>query len=135
MIIFTRMPWAQPVWALPVVTTIAPSERYYHARGRKPKSLTERAKQMIMQLRRWLPNRQLVIVGDSSYAALDLLAACQALTRPYHGELSLANGCRLVRTGSALSRQGAPTSERRSTARAIASKVLIGNNRVRQARR
>lgn len=37
---------------------------------------------MIKVLRRWLPKRRLVIGGDSSYAALDLLAACQALFEP-----------------------------------------------------
>ena len=82
LMLLTPIPWAQRVWALPVMTAIAPSERYYETRGRKPKTLTERAQQMIKQLRRWLPQRQLVMVGDSSYAALDLLATCQALAEP-----------------------------------------------------
>jgi hypothetical protein len=80
--LLTPIPWAQRNWALPVMTALAPSERYYATRGRKPKTLTERALQMIKQLRRWLPDRKLVMVGDSSYAALDLLAACQTLTQP-----------------------------------------------------
>ncbi len=37
---------------------------------------------MILQLRRWLPNRPLVLVADSSYAALHLLHFCQSMTRP-----------------------------------------------------
>ena len=37
---------------------------------------------MIKQLRRWLPKRMLVVVADSSYAALDLLHACQSLAQP-----------------------------------------------------
>jgi len=78
--LLTPIAWAERIWALPVMTVLAPSERYYETRGRKPKTLTERAIQMIKQLRRWLPNRRLVIVGDSSYAALDLLATCQALS-------------------------------------------------------
>ena len=82
LMLLTPIPWVQRNWALPVMTAIAPSERYYEARGRTPKTLTERAMQMIKQLRRWLPNRKLVMVGDSSYAALDLLAACQALSEP-----------------------------------------------------
>lgn len=82
LMLLTPIPWAQRIWALPVMTAIAPSERYYETRDRKPKTLTERAQQMIKQLRRWLPERQLVIVGDSSYAALDLLATCQALAEP-----------------------------------------------------
>ena len=40
------------------------------------------AHQMIIQLRRWLPQRALVIVADSSYAVLDLLHFCQSLLKP-----------------------------------------------------
>src|SRR5512145_956886 len=82
LMLLTPIPWAERIWALPVMTALAPSERYYETRGRTPKTLTERALQMIRQLRQWLPKRRLVIVGDSSYAALDLLAAGQALPEP-----------------------------------------------------
>jgi hypothetical protein len=82
LMVLTAIPWAERIWALPVMTAVAPSERYYEERGRRPKTLTERAQQMIFQLRRWLPGRSLVIVGDNSYAALDLLAACQTLPEP-----------------------------------------------------
>ena len=82
LMLLTSIPWAERVWALPVMTVVAPSARYYEERGRQPKTLTERAQQMIMQLRRWQPKRKIVIVGDNSYAALDLLAACQALSDP-----------------------------------------------------
>lgn len=37
---------------------------------------------MIYQLRRWLPHRPLIVVGDNSYAALDFLHACQSLANP-----------------------------------------------------
>jgi hypothetical protein len=78
----TMIPWAARVWALPVLTAPAPSERYYRQRGRSPKTLLQRAFQMIAQLRRWLPHRDLVVVADSSYAALDFLHACQSLKNP-----------------------------------------------------
>ena len=78
----TNIPWAHRTWALPVLTALAPSERYYQQMGRTHKKLTDWARQMIVQLRRWLPNRPLVMVADSSYAALDLLAFCQSMTRP-----------------------------------------------------
>ena len=73
----TTIPWAQRVWALPFLTVLAPSERYYKASARRHKKITDWARQMIMQLRRWLPQRQLVVVADYSYAALELLHACQ----------------------------------------------------------
>jgi hypothetical protein len=37
---------------------------------------------MILQLRRWLPNRPLAPVGDSGYAVLDLFHFCQSLPEP-----------------------------------------------------
>lgn len=78
----TRIPFAKRIWALPFLTALAPSERYWEQRGRKAKTLTQWAGQLVCQLRRWLPNRRLVIVGDSTYAALDFLHLCQTLRHP-----------------------------------------------------
>lgn len=78
----TPIPFAQRVWALPFLTALAPSERYYAARGRAAKKMTDWARQMIRQVRRWLPRRDLVVVADSAYAALDFLHACAALKHP-----------------------------------------------------
>ena len=78
----TVIPWAQRVWALPLFSVLAPSERYYHDLGKTPKKLTDVARQVILQLRRWLPHRVLVLVADSSYAVLGLLHFCQSLTAP-----------------------------------------------------
>jgi hypothetical protein len=61
---------------------LAPSERYYQVRELRPKLLTDWARQMILQVRTWLPDRMLVVVADSSYAALELLAVCQGLAHP-----------------------------------------------------
>ena len=77
-----QIPWAGRYWALPFLTVLAPSERYHRQRGRRHKKLTDWARQMILQLRRWLPHRPLVLVGDSSYAVLDLLHCCQSLAQP-----------------------------------------------------
>ena len=65
--------WAQRVWALPVLTALCPSERCYEKKKRAHKKLTSWARQLIRQLRRWLPGRELIFVGDSSYAVIDLL--------------------------------------------------------------
>ena len=77
-----HVPWAGRYWALPVLTVLAPSTRYYQQQGRQHKKLTDWARQMVMQLRRWLPQRPLVLVGDNSYAVLDLLHCCQSLREP-----------------------------------------------------
>ena len=82
MMLLAAVPWAHRVWALPFLTVLAPSERYHQERGRQHKQLTDWARQMILQLRRWLPDRRLVVVADSTYAAIELLAACAGLAQP-----------------------------------------------------
>lgn len=67
--------WAGRVWALPFLTLLCPSERYYARYGRQLRSLTERARQMLRTVQRWQPKRPIVVVADSSFAALELLAA------------------------------------------------------------
>src|SRR5215213_5858728 len=67
--------WAGRVWALPFLTALAPSERYCRERGLRHKKLTERGRQLVLQARRWMPDRQLVLVSDSGFSALEFLAA------------------------------------------------------------
>lgn len=69
------IPWASRIWALPFLTALAPSPRYSAERGVRHKKLTEWARQLLRQVRRWLPGRTLIVVADSSFAAIDLLAA------------------------------------------------------------
>ena len=77
-----HIPFAERIWALPFLTVLAPSERYYQTLGKPPKKLTHWATQMVIQLRRWLPDRYLVVVADSSYAVLELLKFCQSMSKP-----------------------------------------------------
>src|SRR6476661_3312144 len=74
MMLLTPIPWAGRVWALPFLTVLAPSERYHDQRKKRHKTITDWARQMVRQVHRWLPSRQLIIVGDGSYAVLAFLA-------------------------------------------------------------
>ena len=67
------VPWANAVWGLPLLTVLCPSERYYAEKNRRHQKLTERAWQMIALVARWLPDRMLVFVTDSSFAVFVLL--------------------------------------------------------------
>jgi hypothetical protein len=67
--------WAGRVWALPFLTALAPSERYCREHGRRHKKLTDWARQLVLQAHRWMPGRPLVLVADSSFAALEFLAS------------------------------------------------------------
>jgi hypothetical protein len=67
------VPWAGCVWALPFLTVLAPSERYATEQGRRHKKLTDWARQVLLQIARWLPGRRVVAVADSSFSAIELL--------------------------------------------------------------
>jgi hypothetical protein len=71
------VPWARRVWALPFLSVLAPSERYSAKRGKRHKKITNWARQMLLLVRRWWPEREIVAVADSAYASLRLLASCR----------------------------------------------------------
>ena len=76
------IPWAARTWALPILTALAASERYNRTHHRHHKTLTDWARQLLLVVRRWWPDRPLVAVADSTYATLPLLAHCQHLSNP-----------------------------------------------------
>src|SRR5215208_6041714 len=82
LMLLVPIPWAGRVWALPFLTALAPSERYDQDRGRRHKTLTDWARQLLRVVRRWWPDRAIIAVADSSYAALELLAACRRWPQP-----------------------------------------------------
>ena len=82
LMLLVPVPFAQRVWALPFLTILAPSERYYEKKGRAHKKLTDWLRQALLQLRRWVPQRAIVFVADSSYAVIDLLAQMTHLATP-----------------------------------------------------
>ena len=61
---------------------LAPSERYNQQHRRRHKTLTDWGRQMIRQLRRWLPLRRLIVVADSSDAVLERLACAAGMIEP-----------------------------------------------------
>ncbi|HEX6631144.1 MAG TPA: transposase [Gemmatimonadaceae bacterium] len=91
--LLVSVPWARRVWALPVLTALAPGAPPGTRCGRRPgsrarpaldgrrppKRLAEWARQLLRQIGRWLdalaPGRPVIAVADASYAALELLAA------------------------------------------------------------
>jgi DDE superfamily endonuclease len=79
--VLTPLSWVNRVWALPFLTALCPSERFYEQRGRRHQPLTARAWQMMRLVVRWLPGREIVFVADSSFAALELLDKVATLPR------------------------------------------------------
>jgi len=82
LLLLVPLPWAGRVGALPFLTVRAPSARRDRAAGRRHKTLTDRARQALLQRRRWRPDRAIVVLADSGYAVIALLARCARLATP-----------------------------------------------------
>jgi hypothetical protein len=52
------------------------------ANGKRHKTTVDWTRQMIMQVRRWLPYRAIVLVGDGAYAAVSLALCCAGFSVP-----------------------------------------------------
>jgi hypothetical protein len=79
LMLLAPVPFAQRIWALPFLSVLAPSERYDQEHKRRHKSIADWMRQILTLVRRWLPERSLVFVGDGGYAALELLERCRKL--------------------------------------------------------
>ncbi len=77
MMLLVPMPWASGVWALPFLTILAPSKKANEKAGRRHKTTLDWARQMMLQLRRWLPDRAIILIGDGTYACVRFALACK----------------------------------------------------------
>jgi len=75
LMVMVPIPWANRRWALPFLTILAPSKRWSDEQNRRHKTIVEWARQAVLQTKRWLPDRRLIVVADASFAAIDLIAA------------------------------------------------------------
>ena len=82
MMLIVDIPWIGRAWALPFLTVLAPSKRYDQARGRKHRSVLDKASALVRLVRWWLPEREIVIVGDGAYAANEFASYLQHFKCP-----------------------------------------------------
>jgi DDE superfamily endonuclease len=82
LMLIVDIPWIGRAWALPFLTVLAPSERYDQQRGRKHRKVLDKAAAMVRLVRWWLPEQELVIVGDGAYAANEFAAYLHHFKRP-----------------------------------------------------
>ena len=81
--LLTRIGWAGRHWALPFLTALVVSARYDRRKGRRHQTVTDYAQQMLVCRRRWLPDRDLVVVADGGYAKREFRRHCQqSMSKP-----------------------------------------------------
>jgi DDE superfamily endonuclease len=76
------IPWIGRAWALPFLTVVAPSKSYDVRRGRKHRTLLDKASALVRLVRWWLPEREIIIAGDGAYASNEFASYLQHFRRP-----------------------------------------------------
>ena len=76
MMLLVPVPWSDRVWALPFLTVLAPSPKTNEANGKRHKTSIDWVGQMVAAVRRWLPERSLVLVTHGGMAAVKLGLRC-----------------------------------------------------------
>lgn len=82
MMLLVPLPWSDRIWALPFLTVLAPSPKTNAANGHRHKTSIDWVGQMIAVVRRWLPQRDLVLVVDGAMAAVKLGLRCAGYLQP-----------------------------------------------------
>lgn len=71
--------WSDRRWALPFLVVPVLSEKTCKRLGKRHLSGVDWAILLIEKLRTWLPQREIVLVGDGGYAAVELVRTCRRL--------------------------------------------------------
>lgn len=75
--LLVTVPWSRRPWALPFLVVPVLSEKTAKRLGKPHRSGVWWAAALVGKIRAWHPDRQIILVGDGEYAAVDLVAACQ----------------------------------------------------------
>lgn len=82
MMLLVPVPWSRRVWALPFLTVLAPGEKTNQANGKRHKTSIDWIGQMIGAVRRWLPEKKLILVTDGGLTAVKLGLRCAGYANP-----------------------------------------------------
>ena len=76
MMLLVNVPWSKRVWALPFLSLLAPHEKTNQALGKRHKTSIDWVQHMTSQVRRWLPDRPMVLLTDGGLIAVRLGLRC-----------------------------------------------------------
>jgi hypothetical protein len=72
-----RLPWSHRPWALPFLTIPSPSPAVSMKLCKVHHTVPEYTALLVRLLRRWLPDRPIVLIGDSGFGVVELALACR----------------------------------------------------------
>ncbi len=76
MMLVVQVPWTRREWALPFFSVLATTPKVSEQLGKPHKTVAQLAVQMVMVVRRWLPDVPIKLVGDSGYSVVELGLCC-----------------------------------------------------------
>lgn len=76
MMLVVQVPWTRRAWALPFCSVLATTPKVSKQLGKPHKTVGEIAQQMVMLVRRWLPDMSITLVGDTAYSIVELGLCC-----------------------------------------------------------
>ena len=82
MMLIVQLPWSTRCWALPFLTINAPSEKTNTANKKRHKTSIDWIRQMVSVLRRWIPERAIILVTDGGLTAVKLGLRCRSFRKP-----------------------------------------------------
>lgn len=71
------VPWSRRSWALPFLTLLLLAPETSRKLGQKHRTSVDRAGQLISLVRRWYPEREIIVTADGGFAAVPLVQHCQ----------------------------------------------------------
>lgn len=81
LMVLVPVPWSQRPWALPLLTVPALAPATSEKLKQRHRTTVDRARTVLWLVRRWQPDRELVLVGDGAYAAVTLGHLCRRQRR------------------------------------------------------
>jgi hypothetical protein len=76
MMLVVRVPWSSREWALPFFSVLGTPPKVSEQLGKPHKTVAQIAAQMVITVRRWLPDMPIKLVGDRAYSVVELGLCC-----------------------------------------------------------
>lgn len=77
--LLVAVPWSRRRWAWPFLVFPLLSEKVCQRLGKRHRTVVEVTGDLVAHVRRWQPERKLVLIGDGTYAAVPLANRCREL--------------------------------------------------------
>lgn len=79
LMVLVTVPWTRRPWALPVLSVPTLTPETSAALGKPHRTVAARTAVLVRLVRRWQPDREILLVGDSSFAVVGLAHLCNRL--------------------------------------------------------